>query len=361
MNHPLHKQHNTLPRPALSLSIVMALLISNPSYADSLLCESYNGMPNSKDKHGGMVFIKGGTFTMGNNHGHKDHHSGKFEVFQEERHEHQVTIDDFWIDRHEVTNAQFAQFVKETGYVTVVERKPKKEWYPPGTPEADMIAGSAVFVPPKQVFGLHNHSQWWQYVHAANWRQPQGPGSSIKDKMNHPVVQITQEDAQAYAKWAGRSLPTEAQWEFAAKGGLTNKPYAWGDNFKVNGKSMANTWQGSFPKRNSSEDGYVGTAPVGCYPANGYGLYDMAGNVWEIVSDNYQSRHAKHAQKNPTGPKTSYDAIDPSAAKHVIKGGSYLCTPDYCMRYRPTARQGQDFTMGTSHVGFRTVLNRPQR
>jgi len=321
------------------------------------LCDNYKGAPQGKDKTAGMVRVKGGTFVMGNDKGHKDTASGNYQPFFEEKFEHEVTLDDFWIDQHEVTNAQFATFSKATGYVTVAEQKPKKEWFPPGFPEDEMLKGSAVFVAPKNVANLNNMNQWWQFVEGANWRQPQGPRSSIKDKMNHPVVHVTHEDAMAYAKWAGRELPTEAQWEYAARGGLSNNIYTWGKYYQPGGKWMANTWQGKFPTNNSTKDGHIGTAPVGCYHQNGYGLYDMAGNVWEIVNDNYQSRHDKSNAKNPDGPLKSLDPREPGVRKHVIKGGSYLCTPMYCMRYRPSARQPQDYTMGTSHIGFRTVIN----
>lgn len=322
------------------------------------LCDDYKGSPKGKGKTAGMVRVKGGTFIMGNDKGHKDKATGNYDPFFEEKFEHEVTLGDFWIDQHEVTNAQFTNFVKATGYATVAEQKPKKEWFPPGFPEDQMLKGSAVFVSPKNVSTLNNMNQWWQFVEGANWRQPQGPGSSIKDKMNHPVVHVTHEDAMAYAKWIGRLLPTEAQWEYAARAGLKKQTYAWGKYFQPGGKWMANTWQGQFPSKNSSKDGHIGTAPVGCFPSNGFGLFDMAGNVWEIVNDKYQSRHKKEKINNPVGPNKGFDPREPGVTKHVIKGGSYLCTPMYCMRYRPSARQPQDFTMGTSHIGFRTVLNK---
>lgn len=321
------------------------------------LCDNYKGSPKGKEKTAGMIRVKAGTFIMGNDKGHKDKTTGNYDPFYEEKYEHEVSLNGFWIDQHEVTNAQFSKFVKATGYITIAERKPKKEWFPPGFPEEQMLKGSAVFVAPKNVANLNNMNQWWQFVEDANWRHPQGPGSDIKTKTNHPVVHVTHEDALAYAKWAGRSLPTEAQWEYAARGGLKKKTYAWGKYYQPGDKWMANTWQGQFPSKNSSKDGHIGTAPVGCYPTNGYGLFDMAGNVWEIVNDNYQSRHKKEKTNNPAGPNKGFDPREPNVTKHVIKGGSYLCTPMYCMRYRPSARQPQDYTMGTSHVGFRTVVN----
>jgi len=321
------------------------------------LCQDYNGIPNGPEKTAGMMWIQAGNFVMGNNKGHKDQESSHYQPFPEEKYEHDVTLRGFWIDRHEVTNAQFAKFVDETGYITIAEQKPKKEWFPPDFPEEQMVAGSAVFHSPERTSNMNNLAQWWSFVEGANWRQPQGPGSSIASKMNHPVVHITQEDALAFAKWAGRELPTEAQWEYAARGGLNQQTYTWGKYYQPGGKWMANTWQGEFPVKNLQHDGYVGTASVGCFPANGYGLYDMAGNVWEIVIDNFQGRHAKQKVNNPTGPAKSFDPLEPGITKHVIKGGSFLCAPNYCMRYRPSARQGHDNTLSTSHIGFRTVLN----
>ena len=321
------------------------------------LCADYSGLPENKTSTAGMIWIESGKSVLGNNKGHKDKASGRFEPFPEEKGEQEITLDGFWLDQHEVTNAQYSKFIDATGYITIAEQKPKKEWFPPDFPDEERVAGSAVFITPQNIDNLTDITQWWQYVEGANWRHPQGPESDIKNKMNHPVVHVSYQGAQAYAKWAGRELPTEAQWEYASRGGLSISTYTWGDDFTPNKKWMANTWQGQFPIKNSVEDGYSTTAPVGCYPANGYGLYDLAGNVWEIVGDNYRVGHAKEAETNPTGPEHSFDPAEPRVAKHVIKGGSYLCTPDFCMRYRPTARQPQDYTMGTSHIGFRTVLN----
>ena len=340
------------------VAIILSTSLTVTAADKKRLCASYTGIPVEKTKTAGMLWIKQGSFIMGNNKGHKDKTTGNYEPFSEEKYEHEVKLDGFWIDRHEVTNAQYAKFVSETGYVTVAEQKPKKEWFPPGFPEDQMLIGSAVFVSPKSTSNLNNITQWWQFVEGASWRHPQGPGSSIKGKMNHPVVHVTHADATAYAKWAGRSLPTEAQWEYAARGGLNKQNYAWGKYYRPGNKWMANTWQGKFPVKNSPKDGYRGTAPVGCFPANGYGLFDMAGNVWEIVNDLYRPVHQQVNNKNPTGPQSSFDPRERNVAKHVIKGGSYLCTPMYCMRYRPSARQPQDYSMGTSHIGFRTVLNK---
>ena len=319
--------------------------------SQQIFCADYTGLPKTDSVTAGMIWVKPGNFIMGNDKGHKDKVSGKYEPFLEERGEQRITLDGFWIDQHEITNAQFSNFIDATGYVTIAEQKPKKEWFPPDFPDDKRVAGSAVFITPKTINNKVDITQWWQYIEGANWRHPQGPISNINNKMNHPVVHVSYQDAQAYAEWAGRKLPTEAQWEFAARGGLNISSYTWGDDFMPDKKWMANTWQGSFPFQNSAEDGYLTTAPVGCYPANGYGLYDLAGNVWEIVQDNYQAGHAKKSKYTQSTPEHS------TTNAHVIKGGSYLCTPHFCMRYRPSARQPQDYTMGTSHIGFRTVLN----
>jgi formylglycine-generating enzyme len=325
--------------------------------ADKLLCHAYQGIPEGSGPYPGMVFINQGSFVFGNDQGHQDDQTGNFEIFYEESGSYQARMDGFYIDIHEVTNAQFAQFVDATGYITVAERKPETSLLPPAWAHQDQ-PGSAVFVPPKEVTKPSEVKQWWTYVEGACWRHPLGPSSDIKDTMNHPVVHVAYEDAKAYADWAGKELPTEAQWEYAAKGGLKRKPYAWGDHMKPQQQWMANTFQGSFPIHDSKEDGYAGTAPVGCYPPNRFGLYDVSGNVWEIVTDRYQPGHHGDRTTNPRGPEEGFDPTDPMVQKHVIKGGSYLCSPDFCMRYRPSARQGQDLTLGTSHIGFRTVVQR---
>lgn len=317
---------------------------------DNRLCYRYGGMPEGEGPYRGMVFVKTGSFVFGNDQGHQDRESGNFDLLYEESGSYTAKVDGFWIDRHEVTNAQFQQFVDETGYQTIAER-PHQTLGSPFTP------GSAVFLPPSFLPQEGDIERWWTLVDGANWRHPLGPNSDIADKMNHPVVHIAYQDAQAYANWAGKQLPTEAQWEYAAKGHLKNKTYTWGNTLRPNNQWMANTFQGSFPTNDAGEDGFVGTAPVGCYPPNSFGLYDMAGNVWEIVSDFYQPTHNKSALINPTGPDKSFDPRDPKSHKHVIKGGSFLCSPDYCMRYRPSARQGQDSTLSTNHIGFRLVKN----
>jgi formylglycine-generating enzyme required for sulfatase activity len=292
-----------------------------------------------------MVFVSGGGFTMGSD-----------QERPEERYSHVVKVDGFWIDRHEVTNAQFEEFVKATGYVTLAERglDPKTH---PGM-EALSAPGSVTFIQPTKLGRGGDLTQWWQYVKGANWREPEGPGSSIEGKGNYPVVHVAYEDAIAYAKWKGRDLPTEAQWEYAARGG-TEIGEDWSQAFDKDGKPIANSWQGIFPVYNTEQDGFAGTAPVGCFPPNGYGLYDMIGNVWEWTNDWYRARHSREPAINPSGPDlVSLRVPDGAAASRVIKGGSHLCASNYCSRYRPAARQPQEVDLGTAHLGFRTVLNK---
>jgi formylglycine-generating enzyme len=298
-----------------------------------------------------MVWIPGGTFAMGS-----DRH------YPEEAPVHPVSVDGFWIDRTTVTNDQFARFVEATGYVTVAERAPDPADYPDAKPEL-LVPASTVFRRPKERVDLRNHYNWWTYVPGANWRYPRGTGTSIKKLAKHPVVHVAWEDVQAYAAWAGKQLPTEAEWECAARGGLDGAEYVWGDQFMPKGKPMANTWQGEFPIQNLLLDGYEWTAPVGSFPPNGYGLYDMAGNVWEWTSDWYQSHaeleHTCCTMDNPRGgePERSYDpAISARIPRKVIKGGSYLCAPNYCRRYRPAARSAHAVDTATCHLGFRLII-----
>jgi sulfatase modifying factor 1 len=308
-------------------------------------CATYSGLP-AEEQAASMAFIAGGVFTMG---------SGRHRP--EERFPHTVRVDGFWIDRHEVTNAQFRQFVQATGYVTLAERglDPKTH---PNVPAELLAPGSTTFVAPTDRQG-GRVTQWFQYVTGANWRQPAGPGSSTAGKDNHPVAHVAYEDALAYARWRGRSLPTEAQWEFAARGGREGED-DWSSAFDPSGKPIANTWQGLFPVLNTEEDGHAGTAPVGCFPPNSYGLYDMIGNVWEWTSDWYHPGHPREAAVNPAGPDLTTIRISPGQpASRVIKGGSYLCAHNYCARYRPAARQPQEVDLSAAHIGFRTVLNRP--
>jgi formylglycine-generating enzyme len=299
-----------------------------------------------------MVRILGGTFTMGS-----DRH------YPEEAPLHRVTVEAFWIDRYVVTNEEFARFVEETGYSTLCEKTPNAATDYPGADPALLVPSSVVFSPPAQRVDLSDHYRWWSYVPGANWRHPEGPESTIEGCERGPVVQIAFEDAQAYAAWAGKTLPTEAEWEFAARGGLEGAEYAWGDEFTPGGKHMANTWQGEFPNDNLMLDGFGGRAPVGSFPPNGYGLYDMIGNVWEWTTDWFgafkRQEKACCGQINPRGGKQS-GSIDPRdnarIPRRVMKGGSYLCAPNYCRRYRPAARMAQPVDTSTCHLGFRCVV-----
>jgi sulfatase modifying factor 1 len=268
-----------------------------------------------------MVWIAGGDFTLGS------------ETFRaEEAPMRKTNVAGFWIDAHDVTNAQFARFVLETGYVTVAERGGSDGAGP----------GSFVFVRPSAVTDLQDIDQWWKFVAGADWRHPEGPGSDLSGRRNHPVVHVAFEDAEAYARWAGHRLPTEAEWEFAARGGREGEPFTWGEAPDTDEQPQANHWRGSFPTIDLGSKGYKGTSPVGCFPANSYGLYDMVGNVWQWTSDRWTNDH---------------DAADTSDQDHVIKGGSFLCAPNFCMRYRPAARQPGAAGGGTAHIGFRTVLS----
>jgi formylglycine-generating enzyme len=317
--------------------------VTEPPRAALGSCASYGGIPEGEGATAGMTFIAGGSFHMGS----ESHQP-------EERFIHPVRVDGFWIDRHEVTNAQFAQFVAATKYVTLAERGLDAGANPDLPPEL-RAPGSVLFVDPGQ--GKPGQSGgWWKYVAGANWRRPAGPGSSLTGMDNFPVVHIAYQDALAYARWRGHELPTEAQWEYAARGGRDGEDDS-SSAFDAEGRPIANTWQGAFPYLNTNDDGYARTAPVGCFEANGYGLYDMVGNVWELSQDWYRPAHARETAVNPTGPESSRVAAGVTPA-HVIKGGSYLCSPNYCSRYRPAARQPQETNLSAGHVGFRTVLNR---
>jgi formylglycine-generating enzyme required for sulfatase activity len=299
-----------------------------------------------------MIHVPGGTFRMGSD----DHYA-------EEAPAHRVTVDAFWIDRTPVTNKQFERFVRDTEYVTFAETVPDPKNYP-GALSHMIFAGSLVFVQTKHPVDLRDWSQWWTLMKGANWREPYGPKSSIKGLENHPVVHVTFNDALAYAKWAGKDLPTEAEWEFAARGGLDDAEYAWGDEFMPGGRPMANTWHGAFPYLRMS--GFRRTSPVRTYPPNGYGLHDMIGNVWEWTTDWWSARHPTDAAKaccvpqNPRGgpEAASYDPSQPEIKipRKVLKGGSHLCAPNYCRRYRPAARHAEPVDTSTSHVGFRCVV-----
>ncbi len=304
-----------------------------------------------------LLWIPGGTFRMGSD-----------EHYAEERPVHRVTVDGFWMDRYPVTNERFAKFVEATGHVTFAEIPPKAEDYPGALPEM-LYAGSLVFVKPKGPVDRRNIGNWWQYLKGADWRHPQGPQSSLEGRAQHPVVHITFADAEAFAKWEGKELPTEAEWEFAARGGRDGAAYAWGDDLLLDGKHMANTWQGEFPWDNQLEDGFEGTSPVGAFPASGYGLHDIIGNVWEWSTDWYVANHPADEQKaccipqNPRGPKAE-DSIDPRQPeipipRKVLKGGSHLCAPNYCRRYRPAARFPEPVDTSAAHVSFRCIVRVP--
>jgi len=310
-----------------------------------------------------MVWILGGEFSMGAPDP-PDMNQVGMQATTDGRPVHRVHVDGFFMDETDVTNSEFEQFMKATGYVTVAERKPSAEDFP-GAPPENLVAGSVVFSPPDHPVPLDNHFQWWTYVPGANWRHPLGPNSDIKGRENYPVVHIAYDDALAYTKWAGKRLPTEAEWEFAARGGLAGMPFVWGDQLHPNGKWMANTHQGHFPVQDTGDDGYVGIAPVAQYPPNGYGLYDMAGNVWQWTSDwyrpdYYQELAQADVARNPQGPESSYDPSEPSRPKKVHRGGSYLCTDQYCSRYIVGTRGKGEVTTGTNHLGFRCVMTRQQ-
>lgn len=300
-----------------------------------------------------MTFIPGDSFLMGS-----DRH------YPEEAPAHRVAVDDFWIDRDPVTNARFERFVRENGYVTLAERPLDHAQYP-GVARHLLQPASLVFSPPGIAVEAADWRRWWRLVPGASWRSPAGPGSSLRGLEMHPVVHVAFQDALAYARWAGKDLPTEAEWELAARGGLEDAEYAWGDSFTPGGHHMANTWQGQFPHENIALDGFEGTSPVRSFPPNGYGLYDMIGNVWEWTSDFYAVRHRAPAVKdccvprNPRNPSAA-DSFDPDLSaipvpRRVIKGGSHLCAPNYCRRYRPAARQAQAIDSPTSHIGFRCI------
>jgi formylglycine-generating enzyme len=297
--------------------------------------------------HPGMVWVPGGTFQMGDDR-----------FYPEEAPIHEVTVGGFWMDAHTVTNAQFRRFVAATGYVTVAERPLDPAAYPDADP-ALLRPGSLVFHRTTGPVDLGDYTNWWAYIPGAHWRRPYGPRSSIAGKAQHPVVHIAHEDAETYARWAGKALPTETEWECAARGGLDGAVYAWGDEFAPGGRMMANTWQGRFPWENLLTDGFETTAPVGSFPPNGYGLYDMAGNVWQWTADLFAPRHMDGAHASCCAPATPHD--DPTnphtdIPRKVIKGGSHLCAPNYCLRYRPAARQGEAVDSSTCHLGFRCIV-----
>jgi formylglycine-generating enzyme required for sulfatase activity len=330
-----------------------AAMGDNAAYASSV--------SNTKASHEGMVWIREGTYAMG---------CADKEGRTDEYPRHQVRVDGFWIDVTEVTNAQFRKFVEATGYVTTAEKAPDweelKKQLPPGTPKPDesmLVAASLVFTPPAvQTVSLTNASQWWSWTKGASWRHPQGPNSSIEGKDHYPVVHISWDDAQAYCTWAGKRLPTEAEWEFAARGGFINKPFTWGSEEVEKGKVKANTWQGQFPAVNTEKDGFRGLAPVKSFAPNNYGLYDMAGNVWEWCSDWYQPDYYGQLKSemaiNPKGPAIGFDPDEPTIPKRIVRGGSFLCHASYCASYRVSARMKSSPDTGMEHTGFRCVADK---
>ena len=340
----------TRPKPAPDAS---------PALASGFLPTKPNPAPPPGPAPEGMVWIPGGEFSMGSDVACESL-CGLPGVTRDALPIHRVYVDGFWMDKTDVTNEKFQEFINATGYITVAERAPTKEEFPTAPPE-NLVAGSTVFTPTPGPVPLNNHFQWWRYQPGANWRHPEGPDTDLRGKEKYPVVQIAYPDAVAYAKWAGKRLPTEAEWEFAARGGLSGKTYAWGDELKPDSKWMANIYQGQFPIQDAGEDGFAGLAPVAQFPPNGYGLYDMAGNVWQWCSDWYRRDYyeqlaaAGGIARNPQGPDTPFDPLEPTEPKRVHRGGSFLCTDQYCTRYMVGTRGKGEITTGSNHLGFRCV------
>ena len=312
----------------------------------SLSGQAKPGVISDAAVRGSMIWIPGGNFLMGSN-----------SFYREERPVRPAHVDGFWIDTYPVTNAEFRKFVEATGYVTYSERPPNPSMYPDADPEM-LVPGSLVFKKPDRPVNLRNNLAWWEYRPGADWRHPQGPESSLEGREDHPVVHVAYEDALAYAAWAGKELPTEAEWEFAARGGLEGKAYPWGDASNPDGRFMANTWQGHFPYQNSADDGFEGTSPVDAFPPNGYGLFDMVGNTWEWTSSPFDAAPVQQGAAQPQSCCHT-SAGDDRAVRRVVKGGSHLCAPNYCLRYRPSARQGETVDSSTCHIGFRCVVRQP--
>ncbi len=354
--------------PTVATPLSQAALVGGAPMAAVATPQPATGYPDAAARaaHPGMVWVPGGTFKMG---------ADNDQALEDEYPKHNVTVSGFWIDRTEVTNAQFAAFVRATGYVTTAERKPDwnelKKQLPPGTPKPDaslLVPASLVFDPPDHPVELNDYSQWWAWKKGASWKHPHGPGSSIAGKDKYPVVHVSWYDAVAYCKWAHKRLPTEAEWEFAARGGLSDKVYPWGNEQPVSagasgaaglaGSARGNFWEGHFPDKNTSADGFYYAAPVGSFAPNGYGLVDMAGNVWEWCADYYKDTYYKEVTPgalNPRGPATSHDPDEPLARKRVIRGGSFLCNESYCTGYRVSRRMKSTEDSGMEHVGFRAV------
>ncbi len=367
---PGHMNEGGNMRVMLTSAVVLAFFASSEraSYADDVPPRAVVEQKVQKghaNAPGGMVWVPGGEFTMG---------TAGSPARANERPAHRVRVDGFWMDATEVTNAQFAEFVRATGYVTVADRPADweeiKRQVPSGTakPPPEMLApGSLVFTPPNRQVPLDNHAAWWSWTPGADWRHPEGPGSTMEDRLDHPVVHVAWEDAVAYAEWAGKRLPTEAEWEFASRGGLDGKRFTWGDDPPTPGHSRANIWHGEFPHRNTKDDGYFRTAPVKTFEPNGYGLYDTAGNVWEWCGDWYRADvYAIRVRQlgtggvaeNPDGSDRPWDPREPRSPSRVSRGGSFLCHVTYCESYRPGARRGTSADTGMSHLGFRCVMTK---
>jgi sulfatase modifying factor 1 len=289
----------------------------------------------------GMAWVSGGSFHMGSD-----------DFYPEERPVREVAVEGFWIDKRPVTVSEFRRFVQQTGYVTVAERPPDPGDFP-GADPGMLVPGSLVFQRSQGPVDLRDWRNWWAHVPGTCWHRPEGPGSETSTRGDHPVVHVAYEDTEAYAAWAGKALPTEAEWERAARGGLDGAVFAWGDEFAPEGRMMANTWQGEFPWQNLLLDGYAGTSPIGSFPPNGFGLYDMTGNVWEWTTDPFTD---SHAHSPCCGPDRATRETGAHRARKALKGGSHLCAPNYCLRYRPAARQGEDVDTSTSHIGFRCII-----
>lgn len=314
-----------------------------PSRASFALSKTLGKINSGHTSNAEMVLIPGGTYVMGSND------------FEDSKPLHKVTVNAFLMDEHEVTNEQFEKYVNATNYITVAERPLNPKDFP-GADSDKLVPGSAVFTPPSHPVSLNNPMDWWTYVPGANWKHPKGPGSSIKGKGSEPVVQVCYLDALAYAAWAGKRLPTEAEWEFAARGGRAASKYYWGNELKPNGKWVANIYQGNFPDHNTKEDGFEGVAPVESFPPNPYGLYDMDGNVWEWCNDLYRpDYYSQSPAVNPRGPGDSYDPEEPRTIKHVQRGGSFLCSDQYCIRYKAGSRGKGETGSAGNNLGFRCV------
>jgi len=356
--------HNTGTMRKLKTALggaILAASLLTPIPAEQLrLSESSAANRPERAGHSGMVLIPGGQFEMGAQMPQEMTGMAEDAIY-DARPVHTVVVSAFWMDKTDVTNAEFARFVQQTGYITLAERTPSKAANH-GVDAKDLVPGGVVFTSPGQPVSLRDETEWWRFVPGANWRHPRGPKSAAAACWSCPVVQIAYEDAQAYAKWAGKRLPTEAEWEFAARGGLNGKLYVWGDAMRPGGEWMANTFPGSFPNHDSKADGFAGISPVASYPPNGYGLYDMAGNVWQWVSDWYRPDYYATLKSvgvahNPAGPDSPLDPLEPGVPKRVQRGGSFLCTEQYCVRFMVGARGRGDVNTSTNHVGFRLVAD----